>query len=220
MTPPMTTPRVHASAPSTLVDRLARSQVAIATLGAELQRLATWGRTFADRLSRGGRLLAAGNGGSAALAQHLVGELVGRFEAERAPYSGLALCSETAGLTAIGNDYGFEDCFARQVVAHDAHGRAPRRHDGCPCSPTTASNAAQSRWTATWCASWIAAVEVAGTTSASCAASASALGLGPVMAHTSRPLVRAVSAARTRLGLRPDVDRVSSTSPSRPWATT
>ena len=122
MTTPMTTPRVHTSAPSTLVDRLARSQVAIATLGAELQRLATWGRTFADRLSRGGRLLAAGNGGSAALAQHLVGELVGRFEADRAPYSGLALCSETAGLTAIGNDYGFEDCFARQVAAHGREG--------------------------------------------------------------------------------------------------
>jgi D-sedoheptulose 7-phosphate isomerase len=74
------------------------------------------------RLGRGGRMLVAGNGGSAALAQHLVGELVGRFDRERPPYSALALCAETAGLTAIGNDYGYDEVFARQVAAHGRAG--------------------------------------------------------------------------------------------------
>jgi D-sedoheptulose 7-phosphate isomerase len=47
---------------------------------------------------------------------------VGRFESDRAPYSGVALCSETAALTAIGNDFGFDECFARQVLAHGRAG--------------------------------------------------------------------------------------------------
>ncbi|WP_315099397.1 SIS domain-containing protein, partial [uncultured Cellulomonas sp.] len=80
-----------------------------------------WGWQLADRLVAGGRLLAAGNGGSAAEAQHLTAELVGRFVAERRPYSAIALCAETSSLTAIVNDYGAEEMFARQV---EAHGRA------------------------------------------------------------------------------------------------
>jgi phosphoheptose isomerase len=76
----------------------------------------------ADRLVRvlvrGGRVLVAGNGGSAALAQHLTSELVGRFHSERPAFSALCLSAETSTLTALGNDYGFETCFARQVEAH------------------------------------------------------------------------------------------------------
>jgi D-sedoheptulose 7-phosphate isomerase len=74
------------------------------------------------RLERGGRLLVAGNGGSAALGHHLVGEMVGRFDRERPPFSAIALTAETAGLTAIGNDYGYEEVFARQVRAHGRSG--------------------------------------------------------------------------------------------------
>lgn len=81
-------------------------------------RLAAWGAELARRLSAGNRLLAAGNGGSAAEAQHLTAELVGRFDGERAPFSAISLHAETSALTAIGNDYGFEELYARQVRAH------------------------------------------------------------------------------------------------------
>ena len=77
-----------------------------------------WGQRLAATLKAGGRLLAAGNGGSAAEAQHLTAELVGRFEGERQPFSAIALHADTSAMTAIGNDYGFEDVFARQVAAH------------------------------------------------------------------------------------------------------
>ena len=64
-----------------------------------------------------------GNGGSAAEAQHLTAELVGRFETpDRRPLSAIALCAETSSLTAIGNDFGFDDAFARQVTAHGREG--------------------------------------------------------------------------------------------------
>ncbi len=81
-----------------------------------------WGRTLAETLWDGGRLLAAGNGGSAAEAQHLTAELVGRFLAERRPFSAIALCAETSSLTAIVNDYGADEMFARQVEAHGRPG--------------------------------------------------------------------------------------------------
>jgi D-sedoheptulose 7-phosphate isomerase len=80
--------------------------------------LGRWGDELARRLAQGGRLLVAGNGGSAAEAQHLAAELVGKLRADRAPLSAIALCTETSSLTAIGNDYGFEEVFARQVRAH------------------------------------------------------------------------------------------------------
>jgi phosphoheptose isomerase len=77
-----------------------------------------WGRSLATTLSAGGRLLAAGNGGSAAEAQHLTAELVGRFDGERRPFSAIALHADTSAMTAIGNDYGYDDVFARQVLGH------------------------------------------------------------------------------------------------------
>jgi D-sedoheptulose 7-phosphate isomerase len=80
-----------------------------------------WGRRLAAVLDGGGRLLAAGNGGSAAQAQHLTAELVGRYREDRPPYAGICLSAETSSLTAIVNDYPGEELFARQV---EAHGRA------------------------------------------------------------------------------------------------
>jgi D-sedoheptulose 7-phosphate isomerase len=88
----------------------------------ELPRLEDWGRRLGAVLVGGGRLLAAGNGGSAAQAQHLTGELVGRYRDERAPLSAISLHAETSSLTAIGNDYGPEEAFARQVRAHGRPG--------------------------------------------------------------------------------------------------
>lgn len=65
----------------------------------------------------GGKLLVCGNGGSAADSQHIVAELVGRFLAERPGYAAIALTTNTSSLTAIGNDYGFDHIFSRQVQA-------------------------------------------------------------------------------------------------------
>lgn len=69
-------------------------------------------------LAAGGQLLIAGNGGSAADAQHIAAELTGRFLLERQPLRALALHSNTSALTAIGNDYGYEHVFARELSAH------------------------------------------------------------------------------------------------------
>lgn len=66
-------------------------------------------------IKSGNKILACGNGGSAAEAQHFIGELVGRFLTEREPLAGVALTVDTSVLTAIGNDYGYDEVFARQV---------------------------------------------------------------------------------------------------------
>jgi type III pantothenate kinase len=87
-------------------------------LGSELGRIESWGEWLVGALSGGGRLLVAGNGGSAAEAQHLTAELVGRFRRERAPLSALCLHADTSTLTAVANDFGVEEVFARQVRAH------------------------------------------------------------------------------------------------------
>ncbi len=68
-------------------------------------------------LRAGGRILIAGNGGSAADAQHIAAELTGRFRLERQALPAIALSTDTSALTAIGNDYGFERVFARQIEA-------------------------------------------------------------------------------------------------------
>ncbi len=73
-------------------------------------------------LSAGGQLLVAGNGGSAADAQHIVAELTGRFLHNRRPLRALALHVNTSALTAIGNDYGYEYVFARELSAHARSG--------------------------------------------------------------------------------------------------
>ena len=82
----------------------------------------SWGTRLADVLVGGGRLLVAGNGGSAAQAQHLTAELVGRYRDDRPALSAIALHAETSSLTAIANDYGYDHAFARQVQAHGRPG--------------------------------------------------------------------------------------------------
>jgi glycosyltransferase involved in cell wall biosynthesis/phosphoheptose isomerase len=94
----------------------------LGALASRADLVESWGRQLATVLSGGGRLLAVGNGGSAAEAQHLTGELVGRFLEDRAAFSAVALCAESSSLTAILNDYGPEEVFARQVEAHGRPG--------------------------------------------------------------------------------------------------
>jgi D-sedoheptulose 7-phosphate isomerase len=72
---------------------------------------------MAASLEAGGKILACGNGGSAADAQHFAAELVNRFERERPPLAGLALTTDSSTLTSIGNDYGYELVFEKQLRA-------------------------------------------------------------------------------------------------------
>jgi len=101
-----------------LEDLAAAAQVAqsAATVVAE------WGQRLAEVFAAGGKLLACGNGGSAAEAQHLTGELLGRFRDERRPLPAVALSTDSSAVTAIANDYGFEELFARQVRAYGRPG--------------------------------------------------------------------------------------------------
>jgi D-sedoheptulose 7-phosphate isomerase len=73
-------------------------------------------------LARGGKVLVFGNGGSAADAQHLSAELVGRFERERRGFAAIALTADTSVITSVANDYGFDRIFARQIEALGAAG--------------------------------------------------------------------------------------------------
>jgi phosphoheptose isomerase len=105
-----------------LAAHVGRLAVALPALQAAAPILARWGEDLGQRLVAGNRLLAAGNGGSAAEAQHLTAELVGRFDGDRRPLSAIALHADTSSLSAIGNDYGFAQVYARQVRAHGRPG--------------------------------------------------------------------------------------------------
>lgn len=83
----------------------------------EANCIVTQAQDMAERLNRGCRILICGNGGSAADAQHFAAELSGRYVKERRALAGIALTTDTSALTAIGNDYGFDRIFSRQVEA-------------------------------------------------------------------------------------------------------
>lgn len=82
------------------------------------QALVALADLIAERVRNGGKVLVCGNGGSAADAQHFAGELVGRFTKEGPPIPALALTTDTSIITAVGNDYGYEHVFKRQMEAH------------------------------------------------------------------------------------------------------
>ncbi|MCI4065350.1 SIS domain-containing protein [Micromonospora sp. R77] len=103
---------------SVLDVHLANLAAALLPFRRSAELLERWGGELAHRLAEGGRLLVAGNGGSAAEAQHLTAELVGKLRDDREPLSAIALHAETSAMTAIGNDYGYDEVFARQVRAH------------------------------------------------------------------------------------------------------
>jgi phosphoheptose isomerase len=83
----------------------------------DLTEVARAAEAVAEALESGHKLLAFGNGGSASDAQHLVSELVGRFQKERAGFAALALTADTSVMTSVANDYGFGRVFARQIEA-------------------------------------------------------------------------------------------------------
>ena len=85
-----------------------------ANLSSEVQKAT---QIIVDALKNGGRVLICGNGGSAADSQHFAAELSGRYKTERTPLAGIAITTDTSALTAIGNDYGYDEVFARQCAA-------------------------------------------------------------------------------------------------------
>ena len=83
----------------------------------ELIKIEFVGNLIHKCINSGGKVLIAGNGGSAADAQHFAAELTGRFEKERPGLNAIALTTDTSALTAIANDYGYENVFSRQLIA-------------------------------------------------------------------------------------------------------
>lgn len=88
-------------------------------LGPGIQQAA---RMIAATLSRGGKLMLCGNGGSAADSQHIAAELTGRFVKDRRPLAAVALSTDTSALTSIANDYSFDEVFSRQVMSLGSKG--------------------------------------------------------------------------------------------------
>jgi len=99
-------------------DSLAEHAALLARIEELLPQVDAVARLLVETYERDGRVLAFGNGGSAADAQHLAGELVGRFRRERRPLAAVALSVDPSVVTCIANDYSFDDVFARQVEAH------------------------------------------------------------------------------------------------------
>lgn len=98
-------------------ERIAEHAATIERLAPLVPAIAAAGAALVASLRAGGKLLLCGNGGSAGDAQHLAAELTGRFETSRRGLPAIALTTDSSALTAIGNDYGFERIFARQVEA-------------------------------------------------------------------------------------------------------
>jgi D-sedoheptulose 7-phosphate isomerase len=105
-----------------LLDRARALSTILALLATNSHPITRAATIIADALATGHLVMVCGNGGSAAEAQHLAGELVGRFRREREPWPVLALTADSAVLTAVANDYGYETVFARQVAAFGHQG--------------------------------------------------------------------------------------------------
>ena len=88
-----------------------------ALIDSRLAEIEAAGSLIWDALKSGNKILLCGNGGSAADAQHIAAELVGRYELQRRAFPAISLTTDTSALTAVSNDYGYEEVFARQVEA-------------------------------------------------------------------------------------------------------
>lgn len=115
----METDKNHLSKTKKLIEN--HIQVASETVALVLQ-IEMAAKVISDSVCADGKLLVCGNGGSAADAQHIAAELVGRFLKERRPLPAIALHVNTSSLTAIGNDYHYDQVFVREVLAHGRNG--------------------------------------------------------------------------------------------------
>jgi len=107
-------PAMEAQVASHFADSARLKQESAGVLAAPIARAIS---LMSGSLKAGGKILACGNGGSAADAQHFAAELVNRFERERPPLAALALTTDSSALTSIGNDYGYEQVFEKQLRA-------------------------------------------------------------------------------------------------------
>ncbi len=107
------------TAAQTLLERSLREHLdsVQALADSKLTEIEEAGELICQTLSGGHKVLLCGNGGSAADAQHIAAELVGRYEQQRRAFPAIALTTDTSALTALSNDYGYEEVFARQVQA-------------------------------------------------------------------------------------------------------
>jgi D-sedoheptulose 7-phosphate isomerase len=112
-----TTSHVEEPAVATVRALIGAAHESIGRLRCEAPRIARWAELLRGCLTKGGLVLTAGNGGSAAHAAHLAGELAGRFMHERPPLRAVCLASDGPTVTAIANDYGYQEVFSRQVRA-------------------------------------------------------------------------------------------------------
>jgi len=102
-----------------IIQELFKESIAVqeACLNENVDQIAQAAQCLIDAIEKGNKVLIFGNGGSAADSQHMAAELVGRFQEERQAFAAVALTTDTSSLTALGNDYGFEKIFARQIEA-------------------------------------------------------------------------------------------------------
>lgn len=107
---------------ATLVERGETLRTVLSLVATDSHNVARAAAIIVEALASGQIVLVCGNGGSAAEAQHLAGELVGRFRREREPWPVLALTADSAVLTAVANDYGYDTVFERQVAAYGRPG--------------------------------------------------------------------------------------------------
>jgi D-sedoheptulose 7-phosphate isomerase len=116
----ISTTNVDTTAQDSARDLLARSlrehlESVQSLLDSKLSEIERAGLLICNTLASGNKILLCGNGGSAADAQHIAAELVGRYEQERRSFPAISLTTDTSALTALSNDYGYEEVFARQV---------------------------------------------------------------------------------------------------------
>ena len=102
----------------TLRERLSEHRAVFAAMDALLPAIAEVAEVWRQCIRRGNKIILMGNGGSAADSQHIAAEIVGRYKKERRGLPAISLTVDTSALTAIGNDYGFDAIFSRQVEAH------------------------------------------------------------------------------------------------------
>lgn len=110
------------NAPDIITDSLKAHIAVFERLLSEKEIIENCGKKIIETFQTGNKILICGNGGSAADAQHIAAEFVGRYETERRAFPAIALTTDTSALTALANDYGFERVFARQVEAHGKAG--------------------------------------------------------------------------------------------------
>jgi D-sedoheptulose 7-phosphate isomerase len=114
---------VHAEdVAAALLDRARALSTVLSLVATNSQHVARAAAIIVEAIATGHLVMVCGNGGSAAEAQHLAGELVGRFRRDREPWPVLALTTDAAVLTAVANDYGYDTVFARQVAAFGHRG--------------------------------------------------------------------------------------------------